>query len=70
MLDLERLDIGPGASVALTGPSGAGKTSLLYVLTGIERPQAGRIGWDGVDLAGLSERGRDRWRRQNVGFIF
>jgi len=70
VLDIERLDIEPGASVALTGPSGAGKTSLLYVLTGIERPQSGRVAWDGTDLASLSERGRDRWRRQNVGFIF
>jgi len=70
VLDLERLEIAPGATVALTGPSGAGKTSLLYVLTGIERPQAGRIGWDGADLATMSERGRDHWRRKTVGFIF
>ena len=70
VLDVEALTIAPGASVALTGPSGAGKTSLLYVLTGIERPQSGRIGWDGFDLLGFSESARDRWRRETVGFIF
>jgi putative ABC transport system ATP-binding protein len=56
--------------VALTGPSGSGKTTLAYLLTGIEPVQEGSVRWGGVELRGLSERERDRWRREHVGFVF
>ncbi len=70
VLDIEALEIAGGSRVAITGPSGAGKTSLLHVLTGIEKPDAGVVDWDGVDLASLGERDRDRWRRTQVGLVF
>jgi putative ABC transport system ATP-binding protein len=70
VLDIDLLEIRRGEQVAVTGPSGAGKTSLLYVLTGIQPPSSGRVDWDGTDLAHLSESARDAWRRENVGFIF
>jgi putative ABC transport system ATP-binding protein len=70
VLDIERMEIEPGAVVGITGPSGSGKTSLLYTLTGIEKPERGAIRWGDVDITQLPERGRDKWRRENIGFVF
>ncbi len=50
------LDIEAGSFVALVGPSGAGKSTLAHLLVGLYRPIAGRILYDGVDLAGLDLR--------------
>src|ERR1700689_444481 len=47
------LDIFPGEFFALLGPSGCGKTTLLRLIGGFERPSAGRILLDGVDLAAV-----------------
>ncbi|HHS94466.1 MAG TPA: ATP-binding cassette domain-containing protein [Rhodobacterales bacterium] len=46
--------IAPGSRVALIGPSGAGKSTLLGAIAGFQRPEAGRILWQGGDLAPLS----------------
>ena len=70
VLDIDRMEIEPGAIVGITGPSGSGKTSLLYTLTGIEKPERGMIRWADTDITKLSERARDRWRRRDVGFVF
>lgn len=70
ILDIPTLRIAAGDQLGVSGPSGSGKTSLLHVLTGIERPTAGRIHWGGVDLAKLGEGARDAWRRRNVGLVF
>ncbi|MDF3607609.1 ATP-binding cassette domain-containing protein [Paracoccus sp. DMF-8] len=56
--------------VVLTGPSGSGKTTLLYLLSGLLVPTAGRIDWQGCDIARLSGSARDRWRRENASFVF
>jgi putative ABC transport system ATP-binding protein len=69
-LDIERLELPPGSQTAICGPSGSGKTTLLHLLCGIERPSAGRVRWDGVDLFALGEAARDRWRRHWVGLVF
>jgi putative ABC transport system ATP-binding protein len=69
-LDIEALTIKPGTAVGIMGPSGAGKTSLLYALTGIVRPDGGTVRWGDVEITRLKESERDRWRRRNVGFIF
>ena len=69
-LEIETLTIDPGTTVAIMGPSGAGKTSLLYALTGIVRPDGGTVRWGEVEITSLKESERDRWRRRNVGFIF
>jgi putative ABC transport system ATP-binding protein len=70
ILDVPRFALAAGARVGVAGPSGLSKTSLLYVLTGIEVPEAGEISWAGLDIARLGESARDRWRRAMVGFIF
>ena len=56
--------------MALLGPSGAGKTSLLMLLAGLERASAGSLTVAGRELAGLSEEARAAWRRGRVGIVF
>ncbi len=60
----------PGAVVGIRGPSGAGKSTLLNVLSGLLLPQQGSIHWLGNEITQLKEGQRDRWRRNNIGFIF
>jgi putative ABC transport system ATP-binding protein len=69
-LDIDVVRVAAGESVGITGPSGAGKTSLLQVLTGLLRPQRGSVDWAGTDILTLSENRRDAWRRATVGFVF
>ncbi len=64
------LAIAPGETVALVGPSGSGKSSLMMVVAGIERPSAGRVVVAGQDLGGLDESGLARLRRRHNGIVF
>ena len=64
------LTIWPGEMVAVVGPSGSGKTTILNLITGIDRPTAGRVIVDGADLAVMSEERLARWRGQTVGIVF
>jgi putative ABC transport system ATP-binding protein len=64
------LQVRRGEFLAVMGPSGSGKSTLLNILAGLERPTAGRVVVDGVDLAALDENGLARYRRGNVGIIF
>ncbi len=59
-----------GEFVALLGRSGSGKSTLLNLVSGIDRPDAGRIWMGGQELTALSERERTLFRRRNIGFIF
>jgi len=59
-----------GGFLAIVGPSGSGKTTLLGLLAGLDRPTAGTIHLDGVDLGVLSEDDRARLRAEKVGFVF
>ena len=69
-LSVEGLRIQPGESVAMTGASGVGKTTVLRLAAGILRPVRGRIELAGVDLGPLAESGRRRHRLEKVGFVF
>ena len=64
------LDIQPGDFTALMGPSGSGKTTLLNLIAGIDKPDAGILRVEGVDIAELSETELADWRAAHVGFIF
>ncbi|MEU0085875.1 ABC transporter ATP-binding protein [Streptomyces sp. NPDC006274] len=63
-------DIPRGELVALKGRSGSGKTTLLNLVGGLDSPDRGRIGVDGVELSGLGEDGLLELRRDRLGFIF
>jgi len=63
------LRLEPGTSVAVLGPSGSGKSSLMAVIAGLERPDAGRIRLDGQDLAPLNEDALARLRGRSLGII-
>lgn len=62
--------IGAGERVGLVGPSGSGKSSLMMLIGGLERPTSGRIVVAGQDLATLDEDGLARFRRDSVGIVF
>jgi len=56
--------------MALAGESGSGKTTFLNLISGILKPDAGSIRFDGLDVATLSEAQRDRMRATKLGYIF
>ncbi len=70
ILDVPRFEVSSGEQMVLVGPSGCGKTTLLHVIAGISGTNSGRIVLDGVDLAKLSEAGRDRFRAAKMGYVF
>ena len=63
-------DIGYGEFASIVGPSGNGKTTLLNMITGIDRPSDGDVIVGGQSLNSLSENQMALWRRENVGIIF
>ena len=63
------LSIAAGETVALLGPSGSGKSSLMAVLSGLERADSGRIMISGLDFAALDEDGLAAARRGRIGII-
>jgi putative ABC transport system ATP-binding protein len=64
------LEIARGETVAILGRSGTGKTTLLNLVSGIDRSDQGQVTLDGTDLTHLSENERTLFRRQKIGFIF
>ncbi len=64
------LVIEDGEWLAIQGPTGHGKTTLLQILGGLDRPSAGIVDFDGRDLAQLREAEVTKVRAQSMGFIF
>jgi lipoprotein-releasing system ATP-binding protein len=64
------LSVGRGEKVVVVGQSGVGKSTLLHILGALDSPSAGKVLFDGVDLASLDERGLAALRNREVGFVF
>ena len=64
------LTLQPGEYVAIVGESGVGKSTLLNLIAGLDRPDGGRLVLDGDDYARLDEDALTRLRRDKLGFVF
>jgi putative ABC transport system ATP-binding protein len=69
-LDDINLIIPDGKSVAIVGKSGSGKSTLMHVISGLDRPQKGKIIIDGQDILTLKPKAVDTFRSEKIGFIF
>ena len=64
------LHINKGEVVSIVGPSGAGKTTLLQIIGTLDKPDAGTICIDGIDVSSLSTRKLSDFRNRHIGFVF
>lgn len=69
-LDHVSMTVEPGELVAVVGPSGSGKSSLLAVAGAMATPDSGRVAVAGRDITGMPNRARTRFRREHLGFVF
>ena len=69
-LDDVSLDVAPGEFLAVVGPSGSGKSSLLAVAGALASPDSGTVSVNGQDLSLLSQGQRAAFRLANIGFVF
>ncbi len=69
-LDNVSFEIPDGASVAIIGKSGSGKSTLMHVISGLDRATSGKIVIDGVDISKLKQKVIDKFRSEQIGFIF
>jgi len=64
------LQVSRGEIVAVVGSSGVGKSTLLHILGGLDRPNEGSVWIDSIDVFALSESERAQFRNRDVGFVF
>jgi putative ABC transport system ATP-binding protein len=69
-LDHVSVVVNPGELLAVVGPSGSGKSSLLAVVGGLRRPTTGRVEIDGTDITAMGPEELTRIRRERIGFVF
>ncbi|GAQ51442.1 ABC transporter ATP-binding protein [Streptomyces acidiscabies] len=69
-LDNVDLTIPDGDRLVIQGPTGGGKSTLLQMIGGLDRPTSGEVVLDGTDLAKLSESKLTKVRSENIGFVF
>jgi putative ABC transport system ATP-binding protein len=70
VLDRLQLQLAAGEYLAIMGESGSGKSTLLNLIAGLDRPDSGRMLFEGTDLSTLDDDALTRWRRANIGFVF
>ncbi|HEY6865198.1 MAG TPA: ABC transporter ATP-binding protein [Burkholderiales bacterium] len=63
-------DLAAGEYVAVMGESGVGKSTLLNLIAGLDRPDEGTIAFEGAELLALGDDARTRLRRRKMGFVF
>ena len=64
------LNIERGEVVSITGPSGAGKTTLLQIMGSLDKPDGGKVIYDGQDITRMSEKEISAFRNRHIGFVF
>ena len=64
------LTINQSEVVSIVGPSGAGKTTLLQIIGTLDRPDSGRVLFDGVDISAYKEKQLSAFRNRHIGFVF
>jgi putative ABC transport system ATP-binding protein len=70
VIDGANLEVSRGEMILLEGRSGCGKTTLLNLIAGLDRPDSGKVIIDGTSIDEMSEDGMARFRLMNVGFVF
>ena len=70
VIRIPRFELAARAQLALSGPSGTGKTTFLHLIAGILAPDAGKLVLDGAEMSALAEPARDRLRATAIGYIF
>lgn len=64
------LNVNNGEIVSITGPSGAGKTTLLQIMGSLDKPDSGRVLYDGRDITAMGEKELSAFRNRHIGFVF
>ena len=70
ILDQLSLEINAGERVAIVGPSGSGKTTLLNLIGTLDRPDSGKMVFDGQDLSAMNDTQLAQFRNRKIGFVF
>jgi lipoprotein-releasing system ATP-binding protein len=64
------LKVDKGEIISITGPSGAGKTTLLQIMGSLDKPDTGRVLYDGRDITTMGEKELSSFRGSHIGFVF
>ena len=64
------LKVERGEVISITGPSGAGKTTLLQIMGSLDKPNTGRVLYDGQDITRMNEKSISSFRNKHIGFVF
>lgn len=70
VLDRVSISIAAASQIVIIGRSGSGKSTLLNLISGIDRPDSGRVIFNGLDLSAMREPERTLFRRRRVGFVY
>lgn len=69
-LNKVNLEIASSDFISIMGPSGSGKSTLLHLLSGLDKPTAGELTYNGKNIYSFSDKELSAFRRQRIGFIF